>query len=332
MESLQTRNGVEESEATRLNAFDALGRKKQEQLNVMFEGKNIHSSPIDGKFLCSYSEKVCKQRRLNGYAFCIRHVLEDKNAPFKQCQFVAKYNGQQCTNPIPLAEERIYCNSHLQVLGIVPKKHRKKKLSESHESSTNSLPSSSEVNFQPDGVVTQHTTSMVFVPPMVVPFHRKKMRLSTEKKEAGIPAIDELKKRQKYLQRRKHNLFSVYGVDSSDSDSSESGEVPWQESWQLSDEDTDIVPVNKDIDGSYEHEPPKQENDQRTVKLSKLSSRLRRELHQLRRSLRANQHQHRELSCSIAALLKAMRANPAASVEAMAVDGKCEKSIRYSFC
>ena len=73
----------------------------------MFEGKNIHSSPLDGKLLCSYSEKLCKQRRLNCYAFCIRHVLEDKNAPFKQCQFVAKYNGHQCTNPIPFAEERM---------------------------------------------------------------------------------------------------------------------------------------------------------------------------------------------------------------------------------
>ena len=75
--------------------------------SIMFEGKNIHSSPIDGKLLCSYSEKLCKQRRLNGYAFCIRHVLEDRQAPFKQCQFVAKYNGHQCTNPIPLSENRM---------------------------------------------------------------------------------------------------------------------------------------------------------------------------------------------------------------------------------
>lgn len=86
-----------------------VGAKKEQAktTNVMFEGKNIHSSPLDGKLLCSYSEKLCKQRRLNGYAFCIRHVLEDKNAPFKQCQFVAKYNGHQCTNPIPFSEERM---------------------------------------------------------------------------------------------------------------------------------------------------------------------------------------------------------------------------------
>ncbi|XP_062862008.1 INO80 complex subunit Da [Trichomycterus rosablanca] len=93
----------------------------------MYEGKHIHFSEVDNKPLCSYSPKLCKQRRLNGYAFCIRHVLEDKTAPFKQCEYVAKYNSQRCTNPIPKAEDRRYCNSHLQVLGFIPKKERKKK-------------------------------------------------------------------------------------------------------------------------------------------------------------------------------------------------------------
>ncbi|XP_078536421.1 INO80 complex subunit D [Lissotriton helveticus] len=93
----------------------------------MFEGKHIHFSEVDNKPLCSYSPKLCKQRRLNGYAFCIRHVLEDKTAPFKQCEYVAKYNSQRCTNPIPTSENRRYCNSHLQVLGFIPKKERKKK-------------------------------------------------------------------------------------------------------------------------------------------------------------------------------------------------------------
>ncbi|MFT7818033.1 INO80 complex subunit D [Arapaima gigas] len=72
----------------------------------MYEGKHIHFSEVDNKPLCSYSPKLCKQRRLNGYAFCIRHVLEDRTAPFKQCEYVAKYNSQRCTNPIPKSEDR----------------------------------------------------------------------------------------------------------------------------------------------------------------------------------------------------------------------------------
>lgn len=93
----------------------------------MYEGKHIHYSEVDHKPLCSYSPKLCKQRRLNGYAFCIRHVLEDRSAPFRQCEYVAKYNSQRCTNPIPKAQDRKYCNSHLQVMGVLPKKERKKK-------------------------------------------------------------------------------------------------------------------------------------------------------------------------------------------------------------
>eukprot|EP00117_Sycon_ciliatum_P024426 scpid48544/ scgid20497/ INO80 complex subunit D len=92
----------------------------------MYVGSNVHFSPIDGKPLCSYSQKLCKQRRLNGFAFCIRHVLEDPHCDFKQCAYVAKYNGNRCTNPIPTKEDRVYCNSHLQVLGILPKTRKRK--------------------------------------------------------------------------------------------------------------------------------------------------------------------------------------------------------------
>ncbi|CAL1276039.1 unnamed protein product [Larinioides sclopetarius] len=92
---------------------------------MMFEGKHIHYSPLNKKPLCSYSGKLCKQRRINGYAFCIRHILEDKSAPFKQCAHVARYNKQKCTNPIPSNENREFCNSHMQVAGMLPKKERK---------------------------------------------------------------------------------------------------------------------------------------------------------------------------------------------------------------
>lgn len=42
---------------------------------AMFQGKHIHFSPVDQKPLCSFSAKLCRQRRLNGYAFCIRFVF-----------------------------------------------------------------------------------------------------------------------------------------------------------------------------------------------------------------------------------------------------------------
>ncbi|ELU02134.1 hypothetical protein CAPTEDRAFT_196622 [Capitella teleta] len=81
---------------------------------TMFEGKNIHYSDVDHKPLCSCSIKVCRQRRLNGYAFCLRHILEDPSAPFKQCLHQAKH--RQCSNPIPQAAPAQFCNCHSNIL------------------------------------------------------------------------------------------------------------------------------------------------------------------------------------------------------------------------
>ncbi|XP_064643696.1 INO80 complex subunit D-like [Lineus longissimus] len=92
----------------------------------MYEGKNIHYSPFDSKPLCSFSAKICKQRRLNGYAFCVRHILEDPTAPWKQCCHCT-HSKQKCTNAIPKDEERIYCNNHRQMLGMIPKRERRPK-------------------------------------------------------------------------------------------------------------------------------------------------------------------------------------------------------------
>ena len=74
---------------------------------AMYEGKNIHYSPTaDRKPLCSFSGKICNQRRLNHYGFCVRHILEDPTAPFKRCAYVAKSSRQTCTQPIPKNEDR----------------------------------------------------------------------------------------------------------------------------------------------------------------------------------------------------------------------------------
>ncbi|XP_050975014.1 INO80 complex subunit D isoform X2 [Labeo rohita] len=131
----------------------------------MYEGKHIHFSEVDNKPLCSYSPKLCKQRRLNGYAFCIRHVLEDKTAPFKQCEYVAKYNSQRCTNPIPKAEERRYCNSHLQVLGFIPKKERKKKQDALEEVRSRAHVESVALNITVPSLALRDTNGLDGLPP-----------------------------------------------------------------------------------------------------------------------------------------------------------------------
>lgn len=53
---------------------------------------------VSGKELCSYLHRICLQNRLDGYDYCIRHILVDKSAPFKQCSYVHQVSGKRCPN------------------------------------------------------------------------------------------------------------------------------------------------------------------------------------------------------------------------------------------
>lgn len=312
MEEIQEKHGSLKFVTSSFNTIDVGAKKDQTKTtNVMFEGKNIHSSPLDGKLLCSYSEKLCKQRRLNGYAFCIRHVLEDKNAPFKQCQFVAKYNGHQCTNPIPFAEERIYCNSHLQVLGIVPKKNRRKKPGETGESELDSSSSTTESKLRTDVLPTPSSTNMSSLPPQIFPLRPKKHKIQPQTRNYNSnPAIEELTESRKKWRKDRDDLFGIYDMYSSDDDSSSEGdEMPWQQMWLSSESELGLDALRRENNCL--------ESDIRTVKISRLSTQLRRQLHQLRRTLRLRQRYHKDIVASGSILVKAIHQNSSACVDSL---------------
>uniref|UniRef100_A0A8C9X1T8 KAT8 regulatory NSL complex subunit 2 n=1 Tax=Sander lucioperca TaxID=283035 RepID=A0A8C9X1T8_SANLU len=46
---------------------------------------------------CSFTQRPCSQPRLDGLEYCIKHILEDKNAPYKQCSYVSAKNGNFLT-------------------------------------------------------------------------------------------------------------------------------------------------------------------------------------------------------------------------------------------
>lgn len=62
---------------------------------------------------------------------------------------------------------------------------------------------------------------------------------------------------------------------------------------------------------------PQNKMESRTVKISRLSARLRRELHQLKRTLRAQRYHHPRLLSTATALLKAAQTNVPASVDSV---------------
>lgn len=53
---------------------------------------------------CAYSHRACNQTRLEGYEFCLRHILEDKNSPYKQCSYTAPKTNRRCTNAAPKSD------------------------------------------------------------------------------------------------------------------------------------------------------------------------------------------------------------------------------------
>ncbi|XP_076023180.1 KAT8 regulatory NSL complex subunit 2 [Genypterus blacodes] len=64
---------------------------------------------------CSFTQRPCSQPRLDGFEFCIKHILEDKNAPYKQCSYVSTKNGKRCPNAAPKVERKdgvTFCAEH----------------------------------------------------------------------------------------------------------------------------------------------------------------------------------------------------------------------------
>ena len=67
-------------------------------------GAQVHAA-LQQSF-CRFKHHVCGMPRLEGYDYCQRHILEDKNAPYKLCSYVYQVNGQQCNQPAHRGERR----------------------------------------------------------------------------------------------------------------------------------------------------------------------------------------------------------------------------------
>lgn len=121
--STSTQKSPKSSSATQRSPSTAVTAKASSSSSTtMLEGSNIHFS-ADGKKLCSHSTKVCKQRRMEGRGFCIKHILEDPTSGFQQCEYLCKKKGnRRCTNPVPPPhDDVVYCSHHRQILGLQPR-------------------------------------------------------------------------------------------------------------------------------------------------------------------------------------------------------------------
>ncbi len=54
---------------------------------------------------CLFSRHLCSRERLPGFDYCQRHILEDRSAPYRQCQFHVKAQ-RRCQRPAPKADKK----------------------------------------------------------------------------------------------------------------------------------------------------------------------------------------------------------------------------------
>lgn len=60
----------------------------------------LHIEIANKTKVCSNVAYDCTLTRVDGYDYCLRHILQDPHAPFKQCTFLLT-NGKRCLQPAP---------------------------------------------------------------------------------------------------------------------------------------------------------------------------------------------------------------------------------------
>lgn len=87
---------------------------------------DIMSQVSGGKQLCSYIHRVCMQRKLDGFDYCIRHILVDRSAPFRQCSYTHPLSSKRCPNAARKQERRdsSYCPWHIKRIYLKQKRHQ----------------------------------------------------------------------------------------------------------------------------------------------------------------------------------------------------------------
>ena len=93
-------------------------------------------APQSASPLCGYTHRICLQNRLEGYEFCIRHILFDKNAPFKQCSYVHPQSNKRCPNAARRTDRKdsTLCPWHIKKLCL--KRKQAERLSHRSREST----------------------------------------------------------------------------------------------------------------------------------------------------------------------------------------------------
>lgn len=76
--------------------------------------------------VCSNTQYECTLPRVDSYAYCFRHILQDPDAPYKQCEYEFA-NGRRCLEPSPKYDAKRdygsnYCFEHSRQTQLIKTK------------------------------------------------------------------------------------------------------------------------------------------------------------------------------------------------------------------
>lgn len=79
--------------------------------------EQLHAEIENKTKACSNIVYDCTLPRIEGYGYCLKHILQDAKAPYKQCAYLYPINGKRCTQPAPKYDPKKdvftnYCFEH----------------------------------------------------------------------------------------------------------------------------------------------------------------------------------------------------------------------------
>lgn len=63
--------------------------------------EELHAEIENKTKACSNIVYDCTLPRIEGFGYCLKHILQDPKAPYKQCAYLYQINGKRCTQPAP---------------------------------------------------------------------------------------------------------------------------------------------------------------------------------------------------------------------------------------
>lgn len=72
--------------------------------------KLLHSEIENKTKACSNASFHCSATRLDGYKYCLQHILQDQLAPYTRCAYTFPISGQVCRSAAPLQKNKLFSN------------------------------------------------------------------------------------------------------------------------------------------------------------------------------------------------------------------------------